>query len=322
MRLQTALISLLIFSLSAPVRAANPGYSVGTMTVSATGTQPFPIALWYPAAANGTATAPLAGRFPMVLISHGSGGSERGHRSWAEQLARGGYVVAAPRHWGDSYDQPDGRGTDVQLIGRPLQAARTLDTVLANQFIGRTIDAKRIGMLGFSAGGYTTLVMAGARPDFSLWRAHCKEHADEDDLFCPTLVWRILPRITRTDWSLPRETRIKAAVVIAPAAILFNKAGLSAVKIPIRVYGARNDTLVRNQWNAGKVAAGLPVATQLNLVPGGHYVFLTACSPELLAEAPHLCIDPPGVDRVAIHRKIGNELLSFFGEYLKEGPNK
>jgi predicted dienelactone hydrolase len=291
-------------------------YPVGKRTMQADGGQKFPMALWYPARAPGDNAALAAGRFPLLLFSHGSGGSERNQRGWAEHLARHGYVVVAPRHWGDSYDQPQGRGSDVQLIGRPLQAQAALDTVLADPLLAGAIDARRIGMLGFSAGGYTTLVMAGARPDFGRWHAHCKLHAAQDDEFCPTLVWRMLPRITRKDWRVPNETRIKAAVVMAPAAILFDRAGLAGVKIPIRIYGARDDKHVQNIWNATKVAAALPTPVPLNLVPGGHYVFLAPCTAELRAEAPHLCIDAPGVERAAILRRIADELLTFFNATL------
>ncbi len=309
-----ALRLLMLALLCGPAMAAD--YPVGKRAMHAAGAEPFPMALWYPARAAGE-NAPLAtGRFPLVLFSHGSGGSERNQRDWAEHLARHGYVVLAPRHWGDSYDQPQGRGTDVQLIGRPLQARAALDTVLADPLTAAAIDPNRIGMLGFSAGGYTTLVMAGARPDFGRWQTHCKAHASEDDEFCPTLVWRILPRITRHDRSVPRETRIKAAVVMAPAAILFDKAGLAGVHIPIRMYGAQDDRHVQNIWNASNVAASLPKPVAVNFVPGGHYVFLAPCTPELLAEAPHLCVDAPGVDRPAIHRRIADELVAFFDATL------
>ncbi|WP_243309951.1 hypothetical protein [Fundidesulfovibrio agrisoli] len=76
--------------------------------------------------------APTAsGRFPVIVLSHGSGGSELGHRDWAAHLARNGYIVIAPRHLGDSYDAPEGRGSDVQLVGRPWQALAALDAALA-----------------------------------------------------------------------------------------------------------------------------------------------------------------------------------------------
>jgi predicted dienelactone hydrolase len=291
-------------------------YPVATRAMAAAGAEPFPMTLWYPASAAGESATPAPGRFPLLLFSHGSGGSERNQRGWAAHLASKGYVVLAPRHWGDSYDKPRGRGTDVQLVRRPQQAAEALDTVLADPFISASIDAARIGMLGYSAGGYTTLVMAGGRPDFSLWRAHCKAHASEDDEFCPAFVWRFLPLITHPAWQLPRETRIKAAVVMAPAAVLFDRAGLAGIHIPLRVYAARDDRHVQNQWSAAKVAASLPSPVTLQQVPGGHYIFLTPCTAQLLAEAPHLCIDAPGVDRAAIHRQIADDLVAFFDANL------
>lgn len=300
-------LALLLALLPALCLSQVSAYPVSKRTISAAGAQAFPIALWYPA---------VPGRYPLVLFSHGSGGSERSLRDWAEHLARSGYVVAAPRHWGDSYDRPAGRGSDVQLIGRALQAQAALDSVLADRALAGSIDPQRIGMLGFSAGGYTTLVMAGARPDFARWHAHCKAHASEDDEFCPTLVWRSLPRITRHDWRLPIETRLKAAVLMAPAAILFDKAALSGVRIPVRIYAARDDMHVQNRWNASTVAAWLSTPVAVNLVPGGHYVFLTPCTRELLAEAPALCVDAPGVERAAIHRRIAEELVTFFNATL------
>ena len=43
--------------------------------------------------------APIdAGTFPLVLISHGSGGSHLAYRTLAAHLARHGFVVAIPDH--------------------------------------------------------------------------------------------------------------------------------------------------------------------------------------------------------------------------------
>lgn len=306
MRRRLLLLLSMVLPLAATAAVAPP-YRIATLSISASVREPIPIAVWYPA---------VPGRFPLIVLSHGSGGSERGHRGWAEHLARHGYVVAAPRHWGDSYDKPRGRGSDVQLIGRPLQAQATIDSVLAHPLLRAVADPARIGMLGFSAGGYTTLVMAGARPDFGRWQQHCRQHAAQDEEFCPTLVWRLLPRTTRGDWRLPHETRIRAAVVMAPAGILFDRAGLAGVRIPLRLYGAANDTVTRNPWNVEHVAASLPSPAPVHMVPGGHFVFLAPCSAALRAEAPQLCVDPPGVDRAAIQDRIGNELVDFFDKHL------
>lgn len=318
-RLTTLLAQLgLLLAVHAHAHAAS---HAAMRTISAAGTQAFPITLWYPAAgapgaAPGAAAPLMPGRHPLVLFSHGSGGSERNQRGWAEQLARAGYIVAAPRHWGDSFDQPEGRGTDVQLVGRPLQASAALDTLLADPQLGPSIDPARIGMLGFSAGGYTTLVMSGARPDFGRWKRHCEAHAATDREFCPPAVWRMLPIITQPARALPRETRIKAAVVMAPVAVFFDQAGLAGVRIPLRIYAAEDDRVVQNQWNALPLAAALPVPATVKLVPGGHFVFLESCSADMLAQFPLLCVDAPGVDRAEIQRRLGAELLEFFGRHL------
>ncbi|MEJ8825090.1 hypothetical protein WKW80_24185 [Variovorax humicola] len=77
---------------------------------------PIPVALFYPtqspersiamgpftvhAAMGGTPDAQVKG---LIVLSHGNGGSELGHASLAEALARDGYLVAAIRHPGDNW---------------------------------------------------------------------------------------------------------------------------------------------------------------------------------------------------------------------------
>ncbi len=326
--LLTALLTasaILLACLWANAAQAGQLYTVGLHQTHATVGEPIPLAIWYPsnkladqaAAPAVVDEAALAeGKFPLILLSHGSGGWEMGHRDWAEYLAGHGYIVLAPRHWGDSFDRPDGRGSDVQLIGRVLQASAALDTVLADARFRSAIAAGRIGMMGFSAGGYTTLVMAGAKPDFSLWHAHCAQHAAQDDEFCPSVIWRFLPRTTRSDWALPHETRIKAAVAMAPAAVVFDRAGLAGVTIPLRLYGASADRLTQNAWNVSHVAASLPTPHTVRFIPGDHFVFLAPCSSALRARLPQLCIDAKGIDRAAWHLTVARELLAFFDASL------
>ena len=75
------------------------------------------VTIWYPAGPGGepvlvgdnkvfkgspaSANAPLAsGRFPLVVLSHGSGGRVQGMSWLAANLARAGFVVAGPNHPG------------------------------------------------------------------------------------------------------------------------------------------------------------------------------------------------------------------------------
>lgn len=306
----------------AAAACAEGGVGISSLTLQ--GEYAVPALVWYPSTAatqawqagpyrvEATRDAPVApGKHPLVLLSHGSGGSELGHADLAEALARRGYVVAAPRHQGDSYDRPEGRGSDVQLYARPWQAVATLDAVLADPRLSAAIDPKRIGMAGFSAGGYTTLVMAGARPDARLVDVHCRAHPDDPEV-CPQGA-ATQRRITRPGWTAPLDGRVRAAVAMAPFAIPFDASGLAAVTIPLRIVRARDDRIIRAEWNIEPLLRALPAGTESSVVPGGHYVFVAPCTPQVAALAPpELCSDAPGVDRRAVHTQLNDEIAAFF----------
>jgi predicted dienelactone hydrolase len=320
------LLSLsLSLSLSLPLVALAQGVGIARLTTN--GAYQVPLAVWYPSPApttdwdagpyrlHATRDAPVAaGRHALVVVSHGSGGSELGHADLAEALARSGYIVAAPRHLGDSYDQPQGRGSDVQLTGRPWQAVATLDAVLADARFAPAIDAQRIGMAGFSAGGYTTLVMAGARPDLALHVAHCQRHADDAELCFDGA--RTTLAVTRPGWALPQDTRVRAAVAMAPLSVMFDAKGLAGVTIPLRIYKAANDQMLQNRFNTDPLLRAFARPVEQAEVPGGHFVFLAPCSDALKAAATMICADPPGVDRAAVHEKLNAEIVDFFNRTL------
>ncbi|AEK62655.1 alpha/beta hydrolase family protein [Collimonas fungivorans] len=328
MRFLSAVILTLICSVfAAPALASGGQTNIGFLSLTTSGEYAVPVAVWYPTAepqvewqagpytihaTRGAAIA--AGPHPLIILSHGSGGSEFGHSDLAEALAGHGYIVAAPRHLGDSYDQPEGRFSDVQIIGRPWQAAATLDAVLADQRIGAAIDARRIGMAGFSAGAYTTMVMAGAKPDPALYSAYCAAHADDHEV-CPDGDHAKL-RITRPGWSVPTDKRVRAAVAMAPFSVMFDAKSVSDVTIPLRIYKASDDQVLRNQWNTDHLLSLLPASVEHGELAGGHYVFIAPCSAVMKARTPYLCVDAPGVDRVAEHAQLNAEIVDFFNRKL------
>ena len=325
MKPKLILAALLSLSTSLPLAALAQGVGIARLTTA--GETKVPVAVWYPSPAPTTdwdagpyrlhATrdaAVAAGRHALIVLSHGSGGGELGHADLAEALAQAGYIVAAPRHLGDSYDEPQGRGTDVQTTGRPWQAVATLDSVLADPRFAPAIDARRIGMAGFSAGGYTTLVMAGARPDLSLHLAHCKANPDDAELCSGSM--DVARRVTRPGWTLPTDTRVRAAVAMAPLSVMFDAKGLAGVTIPLRIYKAANDQLLQNRFNTDPLLRALPRPPEQAEVPGNHFVFLAPCTAQLKAVAAPICTDPPGVDRAAVHAQLNAEIVAFFNRTL------
>ncbi len=284
-----------------------------------------PVTVWYPAKAPektlriGDAelsvavdAAPARGRRRLILISHGSDGGELAFSNLARLLARRGMVVAAPRHLGDSYDDRSAHGSSRQFGARPYQASYGLDVVLKNPKLSKIINPRRIGMLGYSAGGYTALVMAGAKPDRKNWIKHCQQPV-EHGAACPLGGWLTsLGLRFLDDWDRPPETRIKSVVLLAPFGVMFDKAGLAGVKVPVLMLQPERDEMLPNAFNGEWIRDSLPQRPDYRTVPGGHFIFIQPCSPELAASVPRVCADPPGVNRGVIQNQTNEQIADFF----------
>lgn len=110
------------------------------------------------------------GKFPLLVFSHGNGGTRAGYTFWYDHMASHGYIVVAPDHTGNSrFTFVDGKivpfnGDLRQYSGenRPKDVSFLLDkmTELSNaegsQFLGR-IDLNAIGVAGMSFGGFTAI---------------------------------------------------------------------------------------------------------------------------------------------------------------------
>jgi predicted dienelactone hydrolase len=315
--------------------AANaPPFHAGVSHLAVEDAVPFDTLVWYPTEAPEIAwqagpmpvaasrDAPIAAgpRFPVVLLSHGSGGSPLGHRDLATRLARDGFIVVAPTQIGDSTGHTEGREAGRSLLDRPRQAQEALDAALADPRFAAQADPARIGMIGFSAGGYTTLVLAGARPDAARGIAYCRDHGD-DRGSCGNGVGgerEESPERAKelAAWQPPQETRLKAIVLMDPLAFVFDAKALSAVRVPTLLIRPASDDFLRAPANAAAVAARLPQPPQQITVPGSHFVFLDPCPAEMAARVPALCQDAPGVDRAAIHRQIEGEISDFLHRSL------
>ncbi len=106
---------------------------------------------------------PLAGRRPLVVVSHGYGNATPGLSWLTENLASKGYVVAAIRHEDPPYG--DAAGFPGPVLRRPLDigfVARSLQESLGKEGL---VDPARTALVGYSMGGYGVLTSAGAALD-------------------------------------------------------------------------------------------------------------------------------------------------------------
>jgi predicted dienelactone hydrolase len=261
---------------------------------------------------------PADGKFGLIVISHGAGGFALNHLDLALALASGGYVVAAPTH-------PRGGGNDISgmgvWVGRPKQVSRVIDAVLDDPGLGFHVARQRIGVVGHSNGGFTALVVAGARPDPAASAAHCRRHPD-DSRFC-SFGGAATREATRTVGDIPdlRDPRVGAIVLMAPNAAPFSDDALARVVVPVRVYGAERDDLTLPRYHATRLARTLAPQTEYILVSGaGHFSFMTSFPPALKIVAGEAARDPQGFDRDAMHRVMNPEIIDFFDRNLGVEP--
>jgi predicted dienelactone hydrolase len=255
---------------------------------------------------------------PLVLISHGTGGSEGSHYDTALALASEGFVVVALTHTGDNYVDQSYAGNRMDLTDRPRQVSVVLSYMLTSWTHHDRLDAARLGMFGFSLGGFTTLVEAGGIPDVSRMRELCtKRPAAPECLFIKQRNGDQLSLDTLTPaWT--HDKRVKAAVVAAPAvSYLFGPGSLKDVKIPIQLWLASNDNQAPDAWNTALIRQELPKPPEEHVVTGaGHYAFLPPCNEALAKQAPQICADDPRFDRHAFHRDFNREVVAFFKKVL------
>jgi predicted dienelactone hydrolase len=217
---------------------------------------------------------------PLIIISHGTGGSNISHYDVALALARAGYVVAALTHPGDSYQDQSATGSRMNLVNRPRHLHALLDYMLASWPHHDRLDPARVGAFGFSLGGFTALVAIGGNPDFRQIPKLCHEQPSAPE--CGFIAQHHSNQLDSTaapadGWQ--HDPRIRAAVIAAPAvAVTFRDGGLSGVRVPVQLWRAENDTNAPDAWNSGVVRVGLPRPPEEHVVPhAGHLVFTVFC---------------------------------------------
>jgi len=327
-----------------------PYLDTSRMNWSRTGPRPLQTAIWYPVdAATRRETifgAPAAEqifvpvevapdatlseryrKYPLVVMSHGTGGSGIMMMWLGVHLAAHGYIVAAVNHHGNTSAEkelaPQGfllyweRARDLKLV---------LDSLLRDPLFGDRIDDRRIGAAGFSLGGYTVIAAAGARFSQSTFDRFCR--SAQRDFTCepqnefPEAPARfallhdhdaVVRESLRRSGASYQDRRIKAAFAIAPAlGSGFKESGLRPVKVPVHIVVGSGDVIAPPRTNAERYAS-LIKGARLTVLPGGvgHYTFLHECTPRG-REVLSICRDAPGVERRAVHESVREHALTFF----------
>jgi predicted dienelactone hydrolase len=325
------------------VAAQAHAFEAGWMQIQTAGATPdapkTTVALYYPtmAAPRVVAMGPFSidaaiGGKPvdkvkaLILLSHGISGTELGHSTLAQALARDGYLVAALRHPGDNYQDRSllEKGPERYFDERPRQASRVIDAILADPAWKARIAADSrgplVGAFGHSAGGYTVLALAGAKPDLSRMKKHCQTEASEDPIFCSLGRSGETPPPSPAATPLPlpalKDERVRAIVAMAPTGVLFTAESLAAVRSATMIYEAELDRFLVPRFHAEWVASNLPAAN-LHRVPNAwHFAFMNAPSMSIPSHDGDVAANPPGFDRTAFLNQLAVEITAFFDKAL------
>jgi predicted dienelactone hydrolase len=252
---------------------------------------------------------------PLIIISHGSFGDRFSHHDTAEFLADAGFAVVSLNHTQDSVlSYNDKSASDISpFLTRPVDIKRVMDWLLDHPQPGLDIDPNRIGFFGFSRGGYTGLVLAGAEPDFHHPAFPCLEKIP----LCRKM----------SDNDIPPhppgyEPRIKAFVLADPLSFFVDKSTLATVKAPIQLWSSAAGGMGVAPESVKAIAQGLPVRPDFHPVPNStHMSFIFPCTRAFAkTNPPQVCTDPTGFDRTEFHAQFNAEVLRFFRAQLGQGP--
>jgi predicted dienelactone hydrolase len=287
-----------------------------------------PIVRGHPVAID-AALSPAQAKYPLLLLSHGTGGSADSLDWLGAALAAAGYVVAGVNHPGNTALEPLTRDGFMLWWERATDLSEALDGMLADPTLGPHIDRDRIGAIGFSLGGYTVLELAGARTNVQAFRDFCNSpsadaicHPPEMDRLKDAAAAPAAPS-PQTTASLARagasyrDQRIRASFAIAPAlGEAFDAASFAEIDIPVSLLAGTSDTIALAETNIKRIAGFLPKADVTMLPGASHYTFLDSCLPAAVDVLAGLCKDNPGIDRDVVHAETIERARAFFAAAL------
>lgn len=267
------------------------------------------VAVWYPTTAppdqyaygsnfsgmvafNAPAGTVCGNPVPLVVFSHGDLGCGLQSIAFTEELARHGYVVAAPDHadallchidqppWASAHRsaqpnflKPD-TWNDTTFEDRRYDIKATIDGLLSNKDFQGVIDAANIGASGHSLGGYTVVGMVGG-------------------------------------WTSWLDSRIRAVLALSPYVMPFQaRKTLGEIRVPLMYQGGTLDigiTPFLKGANGAYLQAN-PPAFLVELKNAGHLAWVNCGNARTTASCLATRVNARLIDDYGI---------AFFDSYLK-----
>ncbi len=305
------------------------------------------VTLFYPSSTPATAVqrGPFAMRFAvsgamqtqsakraLIVISHGSGGAPWPLVDLAQALVDAGYAVAMPKHRGDNYQDQSLVGPESWKL-RPSEMSQAIDAIAQHAELSAQIDTQRVGVYGTSAGGLTTIVLAGGQWSPARFMRHCLENMAQDFHGCVGLATYLRgDALDSVKLAMARgahrsrfddetvyahhDPRIVAAAASVPMATPFDLTSMARLRTPLGIIQARQDAWLPPRFHSQRLLAACTRCELIADLPqAGHGSLFSPWPAELAAQETHLLRDPAGFDRADVHRSYA-KLVAFFRQYL------
>lgn len=265
------------------------------------------------------------GSFPVILFSHGTGGGRLTVEWFCAGLASHGFIVVAVDHFGNTFDNP----IPIEFVKfweRPQDLTFVLNQLLTVKEMSSAMDIKRIGVAGFSLGGFTAIALAGGKMDLNALQNYFKTDTGKKEAEIPEMPG-LVPLLGKAEVQESfkkapplQDKRIKSVFVMSPAIgqTFPKKENLKDVAVPVYIVAAGNDQITPLKTNAAHYASLIKNSQYKVLgTDASHYVFLNEAKDFLKKDLPMLFKDPASVDRKSIHQQSLMLALEHFNKALK-----
>lgn len=262
------------------------------------------------------------GNYPLVILSHGSGGNMDTISWLSSGLAQKGMMILAVNHPGSTTGDSSPRRS-IEVWERADDVKALLDSFLSHNPLADQVDQDRIYAMGFSLGGLTALHLAGLRTEKQAYVNYCDRFGEtvRDCLFFKK-GGVDFDRISETKFNADMgDDRISAAIAIEPGmSYAFQAETVEGNDLPIQLINFGDEN---SRWkaidlgpNGSDLAARLSNAHYVEFEQGSHFSFLAECKPGaenlLKAEGEDpICDDPAGTDRAALHQLVVESIAEF-----------
>ncbi len=262
-----------------------------------------------------------SGTFPVILLSHGYRGNWRNQNWLATKLASKGYIVAAADHPGTtSFDHSPKQAA--KWWERPRDVSRILDYLLSETQWNQSASASNVTAIGHSLGGWTVMLLAGAKIDRQTFEANCLIYPNPrtcglaEELGLGKVQDEKLVQKDLSDSRIQRVVSLDLGLARS-----FSIVSLNDIKVPTLILAAGIDIGDLPQaLESGYIAEQIPLNSRRYKVyeKATHFSFIQGCKHGAIAmlneEVPGdgiICKDGIGSSRDQLHQLFFNDIVRF-----------